>query len=107
MLFSDRENSLLRAWAGLTDDDLVSALNQLGDVRLTLLDLRGNAISDVGARALAARLAARACSLQTLLLWANRIGADGRAALTAALEENESLISLDLGKQQVARLDLT
>jgi hypothetical protein len=89
------------ARADLTDDDLVSALAQLCDVRLTTLDLRGNAISDAGAFELAARLAEEACSVSTLLLWGNRIGVNGLAALTAALEDNESLATFDLGKQQV------
>lgn len=86
--------------SGITDDDISSLLEALDGTRLTAIDLRCNNIGDAGARQLAARLANVSCGVHTLRLWSNRIGIDGVTALAAALQVNQSLTHLDIGKQQ-------
>jgi hypothetical protein len=54
--------------------------------RLRHLDLSSNAISDIGAEALARVLGARACRIRTLDLQKNAISADGIRAIAEKLE---------------------
>lgn len=90
----------------LKDEELVPLLDELrsgldgGAVRLTSIDLRSNALGDVGACALAVLLKASTCAIETLKLWSNRIGGPGVCAIASALEQNQSLTALDLGRQQ-------
>ena len=71
---------------------------------LTELSLKENELGDEGVVAIRDALAAnKACKLEKLNLWKNRIGADGANALTAFCAANATLRRIHLGANALGR----
>ncbi|CAF1306784.1 unnamed protein product [Didymodactylos carnosus] len=68
---------------------------------LTTLDLADNQISADGAKAIATALITNQ-TLTTLNLWNNKISADGAKAIATALMTNQTLTTLDLADNQIS-----
>lgn len=77
---------------GLMDDDMLSLCNAVSQSRVTMLDLKSNRITNIGAKVLAECLPPR---LERLWLLGNSVGADGARALCRILERSHvNLIDL-------------
>uniref|UniRef100_F7E0E7 NLR family pyrin domain containing 2 n=1 Tax=Equus caballus TaxID=9796 RepID=F7E0E7_HORSE len=84
--------------------ELSSAL--IVNQRLTHLCLAKNALGDGGVKLLCEGLSYPECQLQTLVLWYCNITSDGCNHLSTLLQQNSSLMHLDLGLNHIGIIGL-